>query len=359
MADFEKINRAQAAILEPGCEMVTFDHVVTGTNGFVTAVMSSPGSEQIMVHAYQRTASGSYRTNLNVANIFDSSQDWSQHLHDMQVVDILTPHQDFGGGGVGAGGARGSAYANDSDLGDMMIINRFDEANKPYDNNSGGMISFDFSSMGTVTMSSITVLDVDSYEGASKIELFGANGNLLSVVPVQISESNGKQIVDLGNTAGVARMVVHLGPDVTGASTGSGAVDNIVFCRPPQEYGCTYTQGYWKNHATGKKADAAWNGMHDDQFYQSGSTYLQVLNTAPKGGNAYYILAHQFIAAKLNMVNASSTPEVTAAFNSAEAYFSTATPANPYGAASRADLIRWAGILADYNEGRVGPGHCD
>lgn len=58
---------------------------------------------------------------------------------------------------------------------------------------------------------------------------------------------------------------------------------------------CVRTQGYWKNHLS------EWKCFKYDKFYYSKQTYYKVLTTPPKGGNAYYILAHQYIAAKLNL----------------------------------------------------------
>jgi hypothetical protein len=37
-------------------------------------------------------------------------------------------------------------------------------------------------------------------------------------------------------------------------------------------------------------------------FFETGLTWSQVLDTEPKGGNAYFILAHQYIAAYLNSI---------------------------------------------------------
>jgi hypothetical protein len=119
--------------------------------------------------------------------------------------------------------------------------------------------------------------------------------------------------------------------------------------------GCTLTLGYWKNHPeewddAGDANAAAFTTSNT--FFATGKSYLQVLNTPPKG-DAYYILAHQYIAALLNAgAGASTTSEVGTAMSGAAAFFAGGT-------ATREELISWAGQLADYNEGQVGPGHCD
>lgn len=147
--------------------------------------------------------------------------------------------------------------------------------------------------------------------------------------------------------------------------------------------GCTYTQGYWKTHslcgpAAGPndtwdnllivdKDDAPFCRMRDngqvyETFYLSGASWLDVFWTPPQGGNAYYILAHQYMAAKLNMLaGASTTAEVDAAMAFAENFFATYTPAQA-GAlkgGARNTVIAHAGTLDAYNNGQIGPGHCD
>jgi len=134
--------------------------------------------------------------------------------------------------------------------------------------------------------------------------------------------------------------------------------------------GCTLTPGYWKTHSEFGPApyDETWAQLPSGAstpFFLSEQTYYEVLWTAP-AGNVYYNLAFHYIAAELNMLNgASSTPEVVAAFDEATTLFETYTPAQiaalkgKNGNALRAQFIELADILADYNEGLSGPGHCD
>jgi hypothetical protein len=135
-----------------------------------------------------------------------------------------------------------------------------------------------------------------------------------------------------------------------------------VTCTPPPDDGCTLTQGYWKTHSKYGPApyDSTWALIGEDTaFFSSGQTWYQAINTSSAGGNAYYILAHQYIAAKLNLAaGASSTPAVAAALASADAFFATYTPSSTLSKAVRAQAISDAGTLAGYNEGGIGPGHC-
>lgn len=128
-----------------------------------------------------------------------------------------------------------------------------------------------------------------------------------------------------------------------------------------RETGCTLTQGYWKTHASGKKFDDGWNlvGGPGALFFSSNMSWLQIFNTPPKGGNAYLQLAHQYMAAKLNALNgASTTPEVDAALTWAEGFFAGKTPSTSLTKSEIQDARTRAGTLASYNEGAIGPGHC-
>jgi hypothetical protein len=128
--------------------------------------------------------------------------------------------------------------------------------------------------------------------------------------------------------------------------------------------GCTLTYGYWKTHSNHGPApfDDTWNQIlpsgADSPFFLSGQTYYEVLWTTPKG-NAYYILADQYIAAVLNQLNgASTTPDVDAAMAAALSFFQTYTPTSNLSKAQRTAVIGWATTLENYNTGLIGPGHC-
>ncbi len=123
---------------------------------------------------------------------------------------------------------------------------------------------------------------------------------------------------------------------------------------------CTLTLGYWKTHSSYGPApyDDVWGGREDLMFFSSGLTYIQVLNNAPKG-NAYYILARQYIAGKFNeFVGVSITPEVTAALVWARDYFIAYNPTTGNEKPIRADAIYYADLIDQYNSGAIGPGHC-
>jgi hypothetical protein len=136
--------------------------------------------------------------------------------------------------------------------------------------------------------------------------------------------------------------------------------------------GCTLTQGYWKTHNElfkpgqgGPAPDPDWAsvGGPGATFFLSGQTWFQVFWTAP-GGNVYYNLAHQYMAAVLNLTGSTPTADVQLAINQATVLFQTYSPADilalkgKNGNTLRAEFIRLAGILGAYNEGTLGVEHC-
>lgn len=130
---------------------------------------------------------------------------------------------------------------------------------------------------------------------------------------------------------------------------------------------CTLTRGYWQTHSIYGPApyDDTWAVFGEDTiFYLSELTYYEAINTPPAGGNSYFILAPQYIAAVLNQLNGASVPEeVQVAITSAVDLFGQYTPAE-IAAMAPNDPIRQqfnalAELLDDYNNGLIGPGHCD
>jgi len=80
--------------------------------------------------------------------------------------------------------------------------------------------------------------------------------------------------------------------------------------------------------------------------------------TSPQG-SAYYILAHAYIAAQLNILNgASTTPAVDSAMAAAHVFFSSYTPNSLLTKPIRNSVIALATTLDNYNNGLIGPGHC-
>jgi len=167
------------------------------------------------------------------------------------------------------------------------------------------------------------------------------------------------------DTCGVYTFV-NIASFVTNDTATTGSDSWTVSVDVPCEGGCTLTQGYWKTHSEYGPApyDDTWaelsNGA-DTPFFETGYSYYEILGMAPKGGNPYLILAHQYIAAELNVLNGASMPsEVLDAWNQAtdllDAYDGdlSINKKKPDGKLA----IELAELLDQYNNGLIGPGHC-
>lgn len=153
---------------------------------------------------------------------------------------------------------------------------------------------------------------------------------------------------------------INVASFVSNDTAATGSDNHVVDVNVPCQ-GCTLTQGYWKTHSAKGPApyDDTWAQIEEDTlFFLSEQSYHQVLWTPPQG-NAYYNLAHQYIAAELNLLNgAGSTPEVDAAIAWAEAFFATALPGDKLSKEARNEVLARATLLDNYNNGLIGPGHC-
>lgn len=125
--------------------------------------------------------------------------------------------------------------------------------------------------------------------------------------------------------------------------------------------GCSLTPGYWKTHSSFGPApyDDTWALIGENTaFYLSGQSWYGVLWTAPQG-NAYYILAHAYIAARLNQLNGADVSVISSQLTAATQFFENTTPTTPLSKSARQQVLSWATALDNYNNGLTGPGHCD
>ncbi len=123
---------------------------------------------------------------------------------------------------------------------------------------------------------------------------------------------------------------------------------------------CSLTPGYWKTHSSYGPApyDDTWAQIGENTaFYLSGKSWYQALWTAPQG-NAYYVLAHAYIAARLNQYNGADVSVISAQLVAAENFFQTYPPSASLSKAQRAEVLAWATAIDNYNNGLIGPGHC-
>jgi hypothetical protein len=118
--------------------------------------------------------------------------------------------------------------------------------------------------------------------------------------------------------------------------------------------GCTYTQGYWKNHPEAWVIDAMTLGTVP---YDQGDL-LAIFGT-PTGTNGLISLAHQLIATKLNIANGADPTAIQSSVSAADALIGgLVVPPLGTGYLAPATTSALVTALTDYNEGTTGPGHC-
>lgn len=120
---------------------------------------------------------------------------------------------------------------------------------------------------------------------------------------------------------------------------------------------CTYTQGYWKTHnsyAKQKHKRHPWPLWEDN--VGCGDTWYNWLNEPPSGGDHWLILGHQWVAAMLNQAQGAPVPQnVQDAIWQGQILLSECEIADE----DVEEAMAIATLLDDYNNGIIGPGHCD
>lgn len=123
---------------------------------------------------------------------------------------------------------------------------------------------------------------------------------------------------------------------------------------PNPLFQCTYTQGYWKNHPEEWPLDNIDLGSVTYTRDES----IAILE-APPCCDATLILAHQLIAAKLNVANGADPSDAAETIADADTWLTAhplgSQPPNP----ERQEALALAENLEGYNAGFTGPGHCD
>ena len=154
---------------------------------------------------------------------------------------------------------------------------------------------------------------------------------------------------------------ISLVTDDTGATETFDWVTPVVI---PCDIGCTLSPGYWKTHSSRGPAPYhdTWAQIGEDSpFFDTGQSWYEVLWNPPQG-NAYYILAHAYVAAYLNGLNGADQGVVYSALAEAEAlldeYDGNPQPMSEIRGSVRRAFVSLAEVLDDYNNGVIGPGAC-
>lgn len=133
--------------------------------------------------------------------------------------DLGTPNQDFGGPGVGSGGSSGSPGVNNVPLGNVLILSEDGDSSDPDDNESGGTLTFSFST--PLDLSGVQILDVESSETGGIITAYDASNSVIATASIGGFGNNSVQTV-LISADQVSQLDVHF--------AGSGAVAELLLC---------------------------------------------------------------------------------------------------------------------------------
>ena len=134
---------------------------------------------------------------------------------------------------------------------------------------------------------------------------------------------------------------------------------------------CTRTIGYWKNHAgLGPQSDVVtsllplWLGTEAGSksvFVSSAAQAAALLAKSGDASNGINKLYAQLLAARFNIKSGADGSAVVQTVTQADAFLAThaASDWTSLSATDQHRVLTWASILDDYNNGRIGPSHCD
>lgn len=151
---------------------------------------------------------------------------------------------------------------------------------------------------------------------------------------------------------------------------------SVVITTPECECGgCTLTIGFWKNHdGSGPQADeitpliqaaggTIWLGTPGGAKSVAVTTAAQAgaILAQDEADNGINKLYAQMLASKLNILHGACDDAVDQTIAAADAFLATHDAADWDGlsAAEQQQVLAWKDVFDDYNNGIIGPGHCE
>jgi hypothetical protein len=189
-----------------------------------------------------------------------------------------------------------------------------------------------------------------------------------SSVDVDVTVSNTSAGCDLTFDL---NLVGTLTESTTNRAQASSAGASIYTC--PCATGCTLTIGYWKTHAgfTGNNADRVSEFLPVWLGTSGGLKSVKVTNTTSstnilgmglgEPSNGITKLYAQMLAAKLNIARGASATDIASALSASDSFLATKNQLD-WGGLSKAQknqVIGWMSTFDTYNNGLIGPGHCN
>jgi len=253
-----------------------------------------------------------------------------------------------------------------------------------------GTASVDFSTATPTTESDETADITDIWNGTPVFTL--GDDEAASGGPYVYKFAKNLQCPDYGDT--LIPNDAYLDSNDGGYDLEDDADVTVSCPRPPD--GCTLTQGFWRTHSqfgpapysdnweviTPSGADTEFSEGFDGVI-DSDMTYYEVLWDPGKGGNAWFKLGHQYIAAQLNILNGADPSLVSTWMADAQSildFYDKDAPGKDNSIPKQGDA--WCqtdggactgynsdrqyamylnNMLTSYNEGTLpgGPPHCD
>lgn len=206
--EFEKVaqpinqDKALSYGIIPGSTVLDFDEASGYTNKTFAVINSIKTA--ISVTAKRRLSNGDYE-NENAALLLDTSKPNPNN------GSLVTPNF------PSSPRPMGNVLTVGNGRGDGAIIH-----------SGGGMIEVDFSSVGSVVMRGLHVLDVEEDEAGSTLELLDASNHVVATYSLPVTGAGGTAPLITGDVAGVKKLRVNF--TSKSGKGGSGAIDVIQFC---------------------------------------------------------------------------------------------------------------------------------
>lgn len=208
---------------------------------------------------------------------------------------------------------------------------------------------------GAVTLvgGSFTGVPTFNIEGTADAYVL-APGEGIEVELGQLFDETGVAATDTDELDAATEYVVRIRANGLAGGDPSAFTETMVVSSSSLAANCTFTLGYWKNH-TGE-----WpvTNLTLGTVNYTAAELLSILNQ-PAGGNKLVILAHQLIAAKLNLANGADPTAAAATIAAADALIG-ALVVPPVGGDNLPNnpATTYSNLLDDFNNGIIGPGHC-
>lgn len=178
-------------------------------------------------------------------------------------------------------------------------------------------------------------------------------GATAKIVLGELFDETGMYSTYLDEMAAETQYAVRVRAEGGPNATASGNSGTLIVSSGIHEV-CRFTQGYWKNHASAWPVTSLTLGT----VLYTQAQLLSILNT-PAGGNGLLILAHQLIAAKLNVLLSPPPPSVAADIASADALIGgLVCPPIGSGFLSPSSVTTLESDLDTFNNGQTGGDSC-